>query len=91
MTREEINLNESVQIRLTESGANYLNNWHKARNAELDEWFGSEDLGGRYKTDYIEGDVYENQLWLIINIFADRIGMGIDIPFEGPSIKILKN
>lgn len=67
-----MNLTDPATIVLTELGANILN----AENVDFNEKFNHE-----LKTDYKEGDVYENPLWLILVHFNDCYGDPFRPPF----------
>lgn len=64
-----MNLNDSVTILLTKSGANILNADSERMNKTFSSMF--EKSGIILKTDYKEGDVYENILWWILSLYAD--------------------
>lgn len=72
---EEIDLNDTVTVELTEWGAVYLN----ALNT-----YKSEITTGKpiYKTDYKEGDIYRNQLYQLIMDFKDGIKFDRPKPFN---------
>lgn len=72
---EEIDLNDTVTVELTEWGAVYLN----ALNT-----YKSEITTGKpiYKTDYKEGDIYRNQLYQLIAEFKDGIRFDKPKPFN---------
>lgn len=57
-----IKFNDFASVTLTELGAGVLND----ENKRFNETFQKE-----LKTDYKEGDVYSNILWLILSIFAE--------------------
>lgn len=84
--KEEVNLNDSVEVVLTKSGAECLNKCNEHKNKPLKLYWCK--IPPIYKTDYKEGDVYVDQLWMIIQIFAKEVGLGFDMPFSG--IKIIK-
>jgi hypothetical protein len=77
---EEIDLNDTVTVELTEWGAIYLN----ALNT-----YKSEIAIGKpvYKTDYKEGDIYRNQLYQLLMDFKDGIKFERPKPFN----KLKKN
>lgn len=72
----KIKVNDKVRVSLTKIGANTLNQ----KNKELLE------LVPRYKnlvrTDYKAGDIYEDQLYEIIHVFAVDCFAGGEIPFN---------
>lgn len=70
---EEIDLNDTVTVELTEWGAIYLN----ARNTYKNY---TEKLS--YKSDYKEGDIYRNQLYQLIMDFKDGIRFDKQKPFN---------
>lgn len=67
-----MNLNEPATVILTVLGANVLN----ANNEEFNEKFKRE-----LKTDYKEGDTYENLLLVILHHFSDYYEDPFHIPF----------
>lgn len=72
---EEIDLNDTVTVELTEWGAVHLNalNTYKSKIA----------IGKPvYKTDYKEGDIYRNQLYQLITEFKDGIRFDKPKPFN---------
>lgn len=72
---EEIDLNDTVTVELTEWGAIYLN----ALNT-----YKSEIAIGKpvYKTDYKKGDIYRKQLYQLIMDFKDGIKFERPKPFN---------
>lgn len=72
---EEIDLNETVTVELTEWGAVYLNALNTYRRKIA--------IGKPvYKTDYKEGDIYRNQLYQLIMDFKDAIKSERPKPFN---------
>ena len=69
----EINLNDTVTVNLSERGAGILNKYFKQFS-----------ITENYKA----GDVFETQLWDLMNIFGECMVMGFDIPFESCYLKI---
>ncbi|MBF0576049.1 hypothetical protein [Dysgonomonas sp. GY617] len=67
-----MNLNDFATINFTQIGANILN----ADNERFNEIFQRE-----LKTDYKEGDVYENILWCILILFVDCYEDPLKSPF----------
>lgn len=68
-------LNDQVKVTLTAYGASVLNEDNKQWKERYPKAFSSE------KTDYKEGDIYENQLWCILGRFTDSFQAGRQIPF----------
>lgn len=62
----EIDLNDTVNVELTEWGATYLNGMNTFKEMITQQKC-------HYKTDYKAGDVYKNQLWQLILEFKDGI------------------
>lgn len=62
----EIDLNDTVNVELTEWGATYLNGMNTFKKMITQQKC-------HYKTDYKAGDVYKNQLWQLILEFKDGI------------------
>ncbi len=72
---EEIDLNDTVTVELTEWGAVYLN--------ALNTYKSEIDTGNPvYKTDYKEGDIYRDQLYQLIAEFKDGIRLDKPKPFN---------
>lgn len=70
-----MNLNDFATIVLTKRGAEVLNADHR----RMAETFPRKGI--TWKTDYKEGDVYKNILWLILNIFSECFENGDHPPF----------
>ena len=66
-------LNDNIQVVLTEFGATFLNTENKkmTKLAPSRNW----------KTDYKEGDIYTTQLWGLFVIFRDACSLGVKLPF----------
>lgn len=64
-----MNLKDPVTIVLTQSGASILNADNERMNTTFSPMLEKSDIV--LKTDYKEGDVYENLLWLILSLYAD--------------------
>ncbi|MFK2135318.1 hypothetical protein ACIXK8_18855 [Bacteroides fragilis] len=65
---EEIDLNDTVTVELTEWGAVYLNALNMFKRLTT---LKNCSYNHHYKTDYKEGDVYKGQLWQLILDFKD--------------------
>lgn len=63
-----INLNDYVEVTLTESGARILN----AKNNYYNKLFNKNTS----KVNYVEGDLYKDQLWSMINLFHSTCSLG---------------
>ena len=72
---EEIDLNDTVTVELTEWGAVYLNalNTYRRKIATGRQF---------YRTDYKEGDIYRNQLYQSIAEFKDGISFDKEKVFK---------
>ncbi len=68
-------LNDQVKVTLTAHGSSILNEDNKLWRERYPTVFCSA------KTDYKEGDVYENQLWEVLGRFTDCFQAGHQIPF----------
>ena len=73
-----INLNQTVQVSLTEEGAKVFNAWD--RETRFPGWV-PKDL----KT----GDVFKGHLWHLMEVFGPQIHMGCSVPFEGNEIQLV--
>ena len=82
--------NDTVHVTLTATGADTLNDLNKRANTGF-----LLRSTVRFRTDYIEGEVYRDQLWHIFKVFGDKLDLGLVVPFtdlwlaEGKSEKIL--
>lgn len=66
-------LNDIVQVKLTERGAKIINEQNaslKLTNPSLS-----------FKTDYKKGDIYRNELWEVFRNFGNSCYMGVELPF----------
>lgn len=69
----KININNYCRVVLTEAGANRLNE----KNDEMSRKYPSIQRHKRYAA----GDIYEAQMWCLIQEFDDMIGICRDMPF----------
>lgn len=77
-------LNDSVFITLTKSGADILNKENEKKRIETKSKFFPQnpDIVDRiYPVDYKEGQVLSEQLWVIFSWFGLYSFIGQDIPF----------
>lgn len=74
-----MDLNDIVQIILTQKGADIVNKRNKDINAY--------NVHRNFKTDYKAEDMYSDQLWEIFNIFGDHCNIGEDLPFKSMKLK----
>lgn len=72
-----IDLNDIVQVVLTQHGAEYINQLNEKRRKTLPKQY-QEKLGIGYK----DGDIYKDQLWSLILDFKDSISMINEKPFS---------
>jgi hypothetical protein len=75
---EWIDLNDEVEITLTEDGAKIMN----AKNVYENLILKRAKVNVQQKIDYKENDKYSDQLWCIIQIFANGVGLGNNMPFN---------
>ncbi|MCM0335739.1 hypothetical protein O1504_13665 [Bacteroides fragilis] len=76
---EEIDLNDTVTVELTEWGAVYLN---ALNTFKILTTLKNCSYNHHYKTDYKEGDIYRNQLYQLIAEFKDGIRFDKPKPFN---------
>jgi hypothetical protein len=67
----KFNINNSVEVRLTEKGANIYNNWY-GRYAQY----------GIVQEPVQEGHLLRAQLWHLFQVFGEHIHLGGEVPFE---------
>ena len=67
-----VNLNDTVTVVLTATGAEILNEYNA-------KW--SSHPGCREPTTYSANDTHETQLWDLCNIFGSKLYLGCDTPF----------
>jgi len=76
---KKFNINNTVKVKLSITGAKVIN----MKNSEYNKFF--EDKGikdiKKLKEDYEAGDIYENQLWVIMNEFGPGFLVGGQAPF----------
>jgi hypothetical protein len=76
----EINLNDFVEVVLTEMGAAVYNEFYEKLN-----------LPEKYLPPLkLEGDVHRDQLWHIMQVFGPCISIGLVSPFEFNKMTIKK-
>lgn len=71
-----VNLNNTCSVFLSKHGAKHLNSINKEVNRQLlnrTDWV--------MKQDYKQGDIYEDQLWHIMEVFGFVLGLGKEVPF----------
>ena len=82
--------NDTVNVTLTATGADTLNDLNKRANTGF-----LLRSSVRFRTDYTEGEVYRDQLWHLFKVFGDKLDLGLVVPFTdlwldtGESKKIL--
>jgi hypothetical protein len=77
----EINLNETVEVKLTQGGAQIYNARYKNLN-----------LPDRYEIDTkVAGETLRIQLWNLMEIFGPYTGLGMHPHFEGLMMTIEKD
>lgn len=70
-----MDLNDQAKVTLTEYGASVLNAENEMWKKKFPNAFST------VKTDYKKGDVYESQLWVILDRFSDCYQAGHKLPF----------
>ena len=76
---KKFNLNNFVKVKLSSKGAEIKN----MLNSDINKFFenkGIKDVA-KLKADYVEGDVYEGQLWELMNAFGSALSVGSESPF----------
>lgn len=73
----EIDLNDTVTVELSEWGATYLN----AMNT-FNKMISPTECHSLYKTNYKAGDIYKDQLWQLILDFKDGVRIDKEKPFN---------
>lgn len=66
-------LNDTVQVTLTDDGAHVLNKLNRRLNKIMPV--------RKLRTDYTEGEVYKSELWEIMASFGNECGPGGDLVF----------
>jgi len=74
--RTVIHPNDTVQVTLTATGAETLNDLNRKANTGF-----LLRSTVRFRTDYTEGEVYRDQLWHIFKVFGDKLNLGLVAPF----------
>lgn len=72
-----IHLNDTVNVTLTTTGADTLNDINRKANTGF-----LLRSTVRFRTDYTEGEVYRDQLWHIFKVFGDKLDLGLVVPFS---------
>lgn len=75
----EFNINNSVKVKLSKKGAEVKN----IINSGTNKFFEDRGIKGikKLKEDYVEGDIYEAQLWALMSEFGPCLLTGMDSPF----------
>lgn len=89
-----ININQRVEVQLTQEGANYINEYHKKEIEDikdiLEKMHVSEaQIYNIYPTDNERGDKIVCPLWELISKFGGYFKGKQDIPFIGNNINVL--
>ena len=80
-----LNINESVSVTLTASGAA---TWNTNEDYFADKFKHLEWFGPKYKS---EGDVLKEQLWHLFQVFGNSVSLGKEVPFKNCIITIGDN
>lgn len=84
MTREAVHtmsFNDRVRVTLTAYGARVLNNYNARLNERMPK--------ALWRQDYAAGEVFEEQLWEMFNVFTGNY-CGGEISFEGNRIEVIE-
>jgi len=68
--------NDTVNVTLTATGAETLNDLNKRANTGF-----LLRSTVRFRTDYTDGEVYRDQLWHLFKVFGDKLDLGLVAPF----------
>lgn len=76
---KKFNMNDFVKVRLSNKGAEIKN----MINSKTNKFFEDNEIKDikKLKEDYIEGDIYEGQLWEIMSEFGECLIVGGEAPF----------
>ena len=76
---KKFNMNNFVKIKLSSKGAEIKNMLNSNTNKFFEDR-GIKDIK-KLKVNYVEGDIYENQLWIIMSEFGPGLMTGGESPF----------
>ena len=76
---KRFNMNHSVKVKLSSKGAEVKNMINSGTN-DFFENKGIKDIK-KLKVDYVEGDIYEAQLWELMSEFGACLIVGSESPF----------
>ncbi len=76
---KKFNMNNFVKVKLSSKGAEIKN----MINSDTNEFFENGGIKNikKLKEDYVEGDIYEQQLWIIMSDFGSCLINGSESPF----------
>ncbi len=76
---KKFNMNNLVKVKLSSKGAEVKNMINSGTNKFFEDK-GIKDIK-KLKEDYVAGDIYENQLWVIMTEFGPGLLIGGESPF----------
>ena len=79
LNMKKFNINDMVKVKLSSKGAEVKNMINSGTNKFFEDK-GIKDIK-KLKVDYVEGDIYENQLWIIMSEFGSGLTTGSESPF----------
>ena len=76
---KKFNMNNFVKVKLSSKGAEVKN----MLNSNTNKFFESRGIKDikKLKVNYVEGDIYESQLWELMKTFGPALSVGSESPF----------
>ena len=76
---KKFNINDTIKVKLSSKGAEVKNMINSGTNKFFEDR-GIKDIK-KLKVNYVEGDVYEQQLWTLMSEFGPCLITGSESPF----------